>query len=447
MKFLQSAKKYERELINDLCGLLAFESTLEENLNSKDAPFGDEIRKSLDYVLALGERYGFKIMNVDNVAGHIEYGEGEDIIGILCHIDVVPADGEWDYPPFAGTVTKGKIYGRGTVDDKGPTICSLYALRILKDLDIIPKKKIRLIIGTDEESKWRGITRYFEVCAMPSFGFSPDADFPLIYGEKGILHIELVDNCKPSIKVNSGKRYNVVPAQAIAEVDSSLKKKYLKYLADNKIPGHIENNTLFLQGKSAHAAEPDFGINAAVKLSQFLATYIDNNLIRFINDVLNDSRLKNVGLAFADSEMKDLTCNLGILEIDENKGKACLDFRYPIRWDKEQFLNKFREITAKYQLSFKITEDKPVHYINKEDPQIIKLHHAYIKYTNDTQTPLQTIGGGTYARALQKGVAFGIAFPGREEVVHRANEYIAIDDLITATAIYTEAISKLGCVQ
>ncbi|MCK9536126.1 MAG: dipeptidase PepV [Bacilli bacterium] len=446
MKFLQLAKKYETELINDLNGLLAIESTLEENPDSKDAPFGEGIRKSLDYVLALGERYGFKTMNIDNVAGHIEYGEGEDIIGILCHVDVVPAEGEWDYPPFAGTFVNGKIYGRGTVDDKGPTICSLYALRILKDLNIMPKKKIRLIIGTDEESKWRGITRYFQVCSMPGFGFSPDADFPLIYGEKGILHIELVDNCQSLLRVKSGSRYNVVPAQAIADVDCSIKKEYLDYLANNKISGYIDNNTFFLKGKSAHAMEPDNGINAAVKMSQFLVGHTDNNLIRFVNDILSDSRLKNAGLAYSDPEMNDLTCNLGILEINENKGKACLDFRYPIRWDKDQFLKRFRATAANYQLCFNITADKPVHYVNKDDSDIMKLHQAYIKYTDDTQTPLQTIGGGTYARALQKGIAFGIAFPGREEVAHRANEYIAIDDLLTATAIYTEAISKLGCV-
>jgi len=443
MNFLELAKKYQEDLIKDLQGLLAYESVLIENPNSKEAPFGKGIYDSLNYVLALGEKYGFKIENIDNVAGHIEYGEGDDIIGILVHVDVVPADGEWLYPPFAGTIVNEKIYGRGAVDDKGPTICSLYALRMLKDLNIKLNKRVRLIIGTDEESKWRGISRYFEKCPMPSFGFSPDADFPLIYGEKGILHLEIIDNSKTDITFLGGNRFNVVPHQAIATMNKEC-NNYEDYLSNNNLKGKYKENEFLLQGKSAHALEPDLGVNAVVKLAKFLSQYTNNNLIKFVNAVLDDSRLKGVSLDFSDYEMGDLTCNLGILKIENDKGKACLDFRYPIRWNKELFLVKFKDLVESYKLELNIVEDKNVHYINKEDPNIKQLHQAYIKYTNDETTPLKTIGGGTYARALAKGVAFGIGFPGREDVVHQANEYIYIEDLITALAIYADAIFQLG---
>lgn len=445
MNFLQSLKKYEQELIEDLRGLLACKSVLEENPDDPEAPFGIGLRQSLDYVLKLGARYGFETLNVDNIAGHIEYGEGEEIIGVLCHVDVVPADGKWDYPPFTGTVVNGRIYGRGAVDDKGPTISSLYALRLLKDAGIVPKKKIRLIIGTDEESHWRGISRYLQVCPMPDFGFSPDADFPLIYGEKGILQIKLSATRGSNLTLKSGSRYNVVPAEAEARNADGLEKEFLDHLKENDLAGAAQDGVLTLHGLSAHAMEPERGVNAAAKMARFLAGRTDNDLLRFVNDVLGDSRLKKAGFAFTDPEMKDLTCNLGILEINEKGGFVCLDFRYPIRWDKDGFLKEFFNLAASYNLTAEITTHKPVHYIDKDDPDIKKMHEAYVKYTGDTESPLKTIGGGTYARALRKGVAFGIHFPGNEDVVHQANEYIAIKDLLTATAIYAEALYRLTC--
>lgn len=445
MNFKELLKNYESQMIKDLCGLLSIKSVLEESPDTPGEPFGAGLRESLDYVLELGNRYGFRTLNVDNIAGHIEYGEGEEIIGVLCHVDVVPADGQWDYPPFAGTVAGDRIYGRGAVDNKGPTISSLYALRLLKDLNIAPDKKIRLIIGTDEESKWRGITRYFQVCPMPAFGFSPDADFPLIYGEKGVLHIKLTDKSGSVVTVKSGNRHNVVPAKAEASAGSGLEKEFLKYLSENALSGSAADGVLILNGRGAHAMEPDNGINAAVMMARFLHRHADSNLLRFVNDVLSDSRLKHAGLAFSDPEMKDLTCNLGILEITREGGFACLDFRYPIRWDKERFLESFKRLASEYGLTAEITFDIPVHYVDKDDPDIKILHEAYIKHTGDVSTPLKTIGGGTYARALRKGVAFGIHFPGNEEVVHRANEYIAIKDLLTATAIYAEALYRLAC--
>ncbi|MDD3999996.1 MAG: dipeptidase PepV [Bacilli bacterium] len=442
MNILENVKKNKEQMLKDLQSLLQIDSTLVENPKSSTAPFGEGIRESLDYMLDLGEKMGFKVRNVKNIAGHIEFGEGEEIVGILGHVDVVPAIGKWKYHPFSGTIENGKIYARGAIDDKGPVIAALYALKILKDLGFKPNKRIRLIIGTDEESGWRGITEYFKVCEMPDVGFSPDADFPVIYGEKGIMSIDVIGNLE-TIKFEAGDRYNVVPDEAKANVAKDLRAEFLEYLKVSNLEGEY-NEDITIYGKAAHAMEPDNGKNALIKLCQFLSRFIKDPLINFVSDNLTDSRFRAMNLDFSDSEMKDLTVNVAFLKIDNGKGRLGLNLRYPINWDKEYFLKKFESIASNYGLEVLLKSDQVPHYVDKNDPLVNTLHRAYIEFTGDDKTPLLTIGGGTYARALKKGVAFGILFPGREELAHQVDEYLEIDDLILATAIITKAVYDLG---
>lgn len=446
MNFLEKIKEYKDSFIIDLQKFIQIPSVLEENPDDKEAPFGKEVRKSLDYILALGESFGFKTLNVDNVAGHIEYGEGEEIIGVLCHTDVVPAEGTWKYPPYSGYIEGDKMYGRGTNDDKGPTICALYALKMLKDLGIKPNKRIRLIVGTDEETGMRGVKRYLEVCEMPTFGFSPDADFPIIYGEKGIMSFDIVGKNKDKdlVSMKGGTRYNIVCDDVVLNYKKDLSNEFGKYLQSNDLKGKQENSNYEVFGKSAHAMEPRNGLNAIVKMCNFLSEYSSNELVKFISKYLNSSRLKDMGLDFTDKEMGDLTSNVAIVRINENESRLGLNFRYPINFDKENFFNVWNKLLSEYNLKLDLKEDKGPHYVNKEDKDIEVLHQAYIKYTNDTETPLKTIGGGTYARALKKGVAFGILFPDEEELAHQENECISIERTLLAGAIIAEAIYNLG---
>lgn len=440
MNILETVKKNKEEMIKDMQGLLRIDSTLAES-DDPEAPFGKGIRESLDYVLALGEKMGFRVKNVKNVAGHIEYGTGEEIVGILTHVDVVPAVGNWRFPPFSGTISEGRIYSRGASDDKGPTIASLYALKALKDMGFEPNKRVRLIIGTDEESHWRGIKTYFKECEMPDLGFSPDADFPVIYGEKGIMSIDVTGPAS-SIVFQSGDRYNVVPDEARVKISSNLKDEFSAFLKENGLKGEY-GDEIKIYGKAAHAMEPDNGVNALVKMCQFLSKYLKDPFLSFVSDNLTDSRFKKIKLDFSDPEMKDLTVNVAALKIENNKGRLGLNLRYPINWNKEKFIEDFSAIARKYGLEVDVISDQVPHYIDKNDPLVKTLHQAYIHYTGDTKAPLLTIGGGTYARALKKGVAFGMNFPGREEVAHQVNEYIEIEDIVLATAIVAKAVYEL----
>ena len=176
----------KQDLLADTQSLLKIKSVLDEENQTDTAPFGVGVKEALEYMLNLGEKDGFTVKNVDHVAGHIEMGEGEELLGILCHVDVVPEGDGWSSDPYGAEIRDGKIFARGAIDDKGPTMAAYYAMKVIKELGLSLNKRVRMIIGTDEESNWRCVNHYFEVEEMPTVGFAPDADFPIINAEKGI---------------------------------------------------------------------------------------------------------------------------------------------------------------------------------------------------------------------------------------------------------------------
>src|SRR5690554_6849105 len=341
MEFLKAIEKNKDKLIKDLVKLLQIDTVGIEDFDNKAAPFGEEVRDALLYMLVLGEKEGFKTKNIDNVAGHIEYGEGEEIIGVLTHLDVVPPGDGWKFPPFSGHIEDGKIYARGALDDKGPAMASFYALKIIKDLGLKLNKKVRLIFGTDEESGMRGIERYLEVCEKSELGFSPDANFPLIYGEKGIMSIDIISKevDKNLEALDAGDRYNLVPDKAVLKTKKALENEFNKYLEEENFQGKIDDDKLILYGESAHAMEPEKGVNALVNLAKFVSKFHDNKLIKFIDECLSDTRFKNIGLDFKDKEMGDLTLNVAFAKMSSEGGKVGLNLRYPIKDRKSTRLN------------------------------------------------------------------------------------------------------------
>lgn len=448
MNYKVEIEKNKDLLLNDLFGLLRIDTVFDEAKITNDAKLGTNMKEALEFMLSLGEKYGFKTKNVENVAGHIEFGEGDDIVGILCHLDVVPTGNGWKYGPFEPTIEGDKLYARGSNDDKGPCMSILHAMKVLKDSGFVPKKRVRLIMGTDEETAWRGINRYLEVEEMPNEGFSPDADFPIIYGEKGITSIDIISKIKDDkiVSIKAGERYNVVPESCILIYKDNLEKEFLDYAKQNELKcefSKVENGYSYkLIGKGAHAMEPNNGVNALIHMAKFITKYHNNNMLSFLANRLNDSRFKTMGLDFSDPEMKDLTVNVALCDLSSDGGKVGINMRCPINWNEEEFINKFSKELNDYQLEMhKVSQTLP-HYVNQENPLIKTLRTAYDKYTTD-RTPNMTIGGGTYARAIPNAVAFGMLMPGREDVVHQVNEHIYISDLLVATAIYTEAIFLL----
>lgn len=451
MNFYEMFEKYREDFIKDLQGLLKIPSVLTEFNENSEYPFGEGIHQALQFMLDLGKRDNFTVKNVDNYAGHIEVGEGEEILGILCHLDVVPAGDGWKHPPFSATIEDGKIYARGALDDKGPTIAAYYGLKMLVDMNIRFNKRVRIILGTDEESGWRGLRHYLTKEPMPNIGFAPDANFPLIYGEKGILDGVFSGSCNENglYSLSFGERTNVVPDKAEAIIDAKYEEAYKDFLNKNNYQGDVENISndkikITAIGKSAHAMEPHVGLNAGFILLTFLNEQIDNDFVKFSCKYLTfDSYMKKTDLNYKNDIMGDLTCNVGIGKYENGKFTLRLNFRYPIHTDIEKMTKVLKEKAREFNFDYEVNRDSKPHYVDPNSELVKILHKAYIKYTNDDKTPLLTIGGGTYARSFNNAVAFGPEFPNKEALIHQPNEYAELEDLFKACAIYAEAIYNL----
>lgn len=453
--FKKEVLKYKDELINDTRKLLQINSELTTfDPNRTGAPFGLGNKEALDFMLDLAKKDGFNVLNVDGYAGHIEYGDSKEYIGSIGHLDVVPAGSDWTYPPYEAKIVDGKIYARGTEDDKGPTMAVYYAMKILKNLGVKLNTRIKLILGLDEESGWRCMDYYFKKHPQaPKAGFIADADFPLIYAEKGITNTIIKGSFDNSIllSVNGGLRTNMVPESAFATLVYKDEYKNLlnKYLKDNNLLGEVikDNDVLLFKvyGKSAHGAFPDDGINALSLLFEGLKSLnLNNELVDFLNKYLtNDNLGKKLGISYYDDEMGDLTVNMGLVKTNDNLFEIVLNIRYPkgVDYQKDVFERIEGLLNKGYNLS--VNHHQKLLYKDPNSDLIQTLLKVYRKHTNDLSEPI-TIGGGTFARATENVVAFGPHFPNKPTYIHQKDEYIEIDDLILATIIYTESLYELA---
>ena len=462
--FKKEVLNHKEDLLKDLFELLSVRSILGTDI-TEETPFGSGPREALDLILSFGERDGYKTKLVENKAGHIEVGQGDELFGILGHVDVVPVvEADWTSHPFKPEIRDGKIFARGSLDDKGPTMAAYYAVKLLDKLGVKWNKRVRVIIGSDEETGFRCVEAYFKHEEQPASGFTPDAMFPLVYAEKARatfdhkLKFVLEDgnyNYK-LVRFNGGQVLNMVIASAKAELVgevSDIKEKFENFLAQEKLDGEVtveDTIKLTLKGKAAHGSTPQYGINGATKLAEFLSTLgLDNNGKNFVNYIVeklaNDPFGEKLGIDYSDNEMGEATYNYGILDYDLEKkvGIVSTDCRHPMKFDLVARLNGVKVDN----IDIEVTSTKEAHYVPKDDELVTTLMDVYKKHTGDTKNDAFVLGGGTYARCLKKGVAFGLLFPGKEDTMHQANEYLEVEDLLLATAIYAEGIYNLCCEQ
>jgi len=388
-------------------------------------------------MLSIGQRDNFQTGNVDNYAGYIEMGSGDEI-GILGHLDVVPVQDGWSVPAFSATVQDGKMIGRGVNDDKGPTMAAYYAMKWIKDQHIPLTKRIRLILGTDEESGMRCIQHYLTKQPAPSMGFAPDAVFPLIYAEKGIHSCEVTGEEANVLAFESGQRLNMVPEVAKAKLNKDLTQEFHHYLQTHQVKGEIKDGWYIVYGKGAHAMQPDEGINAATFLGKFLVQHLESSFTTLLATM--DTTGKALGVDYVSEEMGPITFNVGLVEVKEGRFSIKINTRIPKGYP---FKEQYAKALSNYG-TYKELHDVPLHYVSLDSPLVSTLYQAYQSVTGDTTSRPMTIGGGTYARMIPNAVAFGAMLPGREDVAHRVDEYMLLEDLYTAIEVYIQALLDLA---
>ncbi len=452
-----SFEPYRHEMIETLKDFIKIESV--KSAGQPNMPYGKGIFDALMYVQSTAERMDLECVNLFGHMAYVDYGEGDEMLGILTHLDVVPKGEGWTVPAFEGVEKDGRIYGRGAVDNKGPAIAALYVLKALSDNCVQLNKKVRLIFGADEESGWADMDFYKQHEQWPDVAFSPDGEYPVINSEKGLLHVQLKLEAEPVTEgvcvnsFNAGTRVNVVPNKAdcfikapIAVIQKSLATYACpigaQLTCEDAGDGLVH---IMAAGKSAHGSRPDQGVNAAASLLKYLGTLplcagaISEGLYDLATQIGISVNGEPLGMDMTD-ESGRLTFNLGTVSLSGNTLKAGLDIRYPKSMQPEQVKEKLQSGFSRFEVSY--PHSLAAHFVPEDSELITKLKEAYTEVTGEPAYCV-AIGGATYARAFENAVTFGPVFPGQPSVEHGPDEYIEIETLIKNAQIIANAVIKL----
>lgn len=432
-----------KDMIESIKAAVRINSVMDEDTATESMPFGKGVDESLRKTLEIAESLGFKTVYKDGYYGYAEIGEGEELIGILGHIDVVPIGDEskWKFPPFSATEEDGYIYGRGTQDDKGPTIAAMYAVKALLDAGMKFEKRVRFIIGGDEENLWRCIAKYTENGEeIPSMGFTPDSSFPVTNAEKSLVQFYLRGKGSKEINLNISGALNAVPG--VANYTGKLADKLSEKLDELKFDYEKDGESVTVIGKRVHAASADKGVNAIERLCKALYEIgVEDDVVRFVAE-LSDSVGSKILPNCIDDVSGTLTLNLGELIINEKESKIGFDSRVPVKFTIEDLEDAVKEKAANYGLEFEEFDRLKSLYVPADSELIKTLVSVYEEETGLEGTP-KSSGGATYAKALDNCVAFGAMFPFDEKTEHQENERVNIKNMIKATEIYALSVYRL----
>ena len=452
--------KYKDELIKDLQDSIRIKSVEEEA--KPGMPFGEGPAKALEHFLSVGEKLGFKAENFDNYAGHIDFGtdDQEEMVGILGHVDVVPEGTGWDHDPYGAEIVDNKMFGRGTLDDKGPMMICLYAMKALKDAGIPLKRKVRMILGANEETGWGCMKHYFEKLQMPhpAVSFTPDSEFPVTFAEKGILRALFKVKTDADIAVKAGNVFNAVPESTTITLPLSYKEVIERELPlynegkENKVSFEITENKIIVtsKGVAAHAAHPSLGYNSLSALMIFLGRLdIKENgfkeMVKFFNDKIQmEFNGKLLGLNLVDEPSGEITINFGKCYVENGELIVSMDMRFPVTFEAESIKEKLFTVLNEYGLTFEpLKEEKPL-YVPKDNFLVKTLMEVYQDMTGDMESQPISTGGGTYAKAVSNCVAFGALLKGTPDSMHQKNECIDLASLDTLLPLFVETIYRLA---
>lgn len=443
---------YLPDMERDLKTLVDFPS-VEGEAAGEGAPFGLPVKEALDAALTISEKLGLSTCNMEGYCGYADLkGETDDMVGILGHLDVVPANAaDWKFPPYDMTIEDGRIYGRGTMDDKGPMLAAMYGARALMDAGVKLSKTVRFIFGCNEETGMRCMKYYLAHAEAPKAGFTPDAEWPLIVGEKGIMHYTLTAEWDKAdcgarlVRLDAGIAANVVPAKAeavLCGVDTLPEAEGICVSREG------ERAVITATGAAAHASTPDEGENAISKLLRYLSgisfgpagakCYVDT-LAALTGD---DKYGADFGIAGED-DLSRTTNAPTVCHITEEGGTLTCDLRFLLTMHSNWYLASLTKVAGENGLTFTPGMYQEPLYLGSDSPLAKQLLQSYRDVTGDLSDPL-VIGGGTYAKVMPGFLAFGPEPLGQPTRAHQANEYYTEKELLDSAKIYARAIFRMA---
>lgn len=438
------------DILKDIESLVNIPSVRDMGSKADKAPFGKEIRRVFDAFAKIAKAKGFAVEDFDGYAMHACTGDSDRYIGVLGHLDVVEAGNlnEWKRNPFRMEEHDGIVYGRGVNDDKGPMVAALYAAAILMEQKLPMKYPIRIIAGGAEETTWECMDHYFSLHQQPVCGFSPDGNFPIVNGEKGILQVcfayPLADD---EIHIYTKRRLNYVCDELIVEMPKTMNTAFIAHASE--IEEKVDHICIVYRGTSALSRNPQRAENAIFGFVKDFIHCIEVSaemklLLMMLHEQFEDDFYgEKSGLYHEDQEMgTSSVCPMSINWNTETR-ELCLDVRYVKTKNKTILMQELTSIAKKYQAQLTLIQHKRLLFVETDSMLIHSLKKAYYKVMGE-EAETFTKGGASYARTLDHGVAFGATFPDEIPLVHMPNEHMPITSLLKACAIYYEALYELA---
>lgn len=449
------------EMVRALAGLVRIPSVKDDP--KPGMPYGEAVDRALQYTLSLSEKLGFSPINLDGHMGLVDYGEGDETLGIMAHLDVVPAGAGWKHDPFSAHIENGRMYGRGTTDDKGAVISALYALAAVKERGLPLRRKVRVMLGCDEESGWGDMAYYKQRQPLPDLAFSPDCEYPVINAEKGVLHLDISKTFSAArgegglrvLSFSGGNRVNMVPdlAQAVVSpgTDGSFSFEVLQARLGNDMECTRQdggNVHILCRGISAHGSTPELGKNAICMLASALydlglQSGGPANALSFLaRRMAGELGGQSIGLAMRDEMSGALSLNIGVIEMDEAGMSMQWDIRFPISYTHEDILERIAAAMELPGFTVNVRHSLAPHFVDENTELVQKLLMVFARQTG-AKAHCRSIGGATYARAMKNAVSFGPNMEGGEHLAHQANEYVPLEMLGFNARMIADAIVTL----
>ena len=436
----------KENVLRDIGRLVAIDSVMGEE--KPGMPFGEGPAQALKLGLEIAGELGLEAHNCEDRMGYAQVGQGTDYLATITHLDVVPSVG-WAEDPFTLRRREGYIIGRGVMDDKGPSVLCLYALKYLKDSGMPLRYPVRALLGINEENHMADLDYYLANYKAPLFCFSPDADFPLCNGEKGIFHGKVVSwlPMKRVKDIRGGVAANVIPDLAEAWVEAE------KLSSTERVTAQREGDCWHLTAKGigGHASVPEGTVNAIgvlvdYILEQGILSGAEEDFFYGLQRLHSDPYGVNLGLDTEDMIFTPLTIVGGVIGMEEGHVFQTVDCRYPTTSSGQDIVAQLTGNWGELAQVHVLSDDKPF-YMALDNPAVQVCVDTYNAVTGEQAQPY-TIGGGTYARHFPNAVSFGPEHPERPAPdfagpIHGVDEAANIDWLMEALQIYILALIEL----